>query len=97
MSLRIVKAVRTCYACPSQWDAWSDDGHYLYLRFRHGHGTASTVLGATTRSLVAEFTADDADGVIELDDFCRRAGIELAADADVCDAELNYVRPDGAS
>lgn len=36
---KIVKAVQTCLSCPSQWDAWTDEGQYLYLRFRHGVGT----------------------------------------------------------
>jgi len=22
--------------CPSQWDAWAEDGTYYYIRFRHG-------------------------------------------------------------
>lgn len=24
--------------CPSQWDAWDEDGNYYYLRYRHGWG-----------------------------------------------------------
>jgi hypothetical protein len=35
----LVRAVQTCQACLSQWDAWDLDGRYWYLRFRHGHGT----------------------------------------------------------
>lgn len=98
MTLRIVKAVRTCTACPSQWDAWTDDGTYLYLRFRHGCGTVSTVLGGTlpaSDSLVAEFVTSTADGLLELEEFCQFAGIDLASDADVSNARLGYVSPDG--
>lgn len=36
--IMIVRAVRTCIACPSQWDAWDEAGSYYYLRYRHGHG-----------------------------------------------------------
>lgn len=39
--MKIVKAHQTCYACPSQWDAWDEEGNYWYLRFRHGYGSAS--------------------------------------------------------
>lgn len=84
MSTRIVKAVRTCYACPSQWDAYTDTGDYLYLRFRHGFGTVEHYpRGCVSRDddvvQVAAFEAlDGADGFIELEDFCHRAGIELA-------------------
>jgi hypothetical protein len=24
--------------CPSQWDAWDEEGNYYYLRYRHGYG-----------------------------------------------------------
>ncbi len=34
--LKIVKLVQTCSACPSQWDAWTDAGDYVYIRYRSG-------------------------------------------------------------
>lgn len=34
--VRIAKLKQTCTACPSQWDAWGDDGSYYYVRFRWG-------------------------------------------------------------
>ncbi|MFE2670717.1 hypothetical protein [Streptomyces mirabilis] len=37
--MRIARTVRTCRSCPSQWDAWTEDGQYLYLRYRHGIGS----------------------------------------------------------
>lgn len=37
--IKLVRATRTCMACPSQWDAWDEHGNYYYLRFRHSHGT----------------------------------------------------------
>lgn len=36
--ITITRAVQTCMACPSQWDAWDADGNYYYLRYRHGCG-----------------------------------------------------------
>lgn len=71
----LVRAVQTGFACPSQWDAWDADGGYYYLRYRWGHGTASS---ERSDSLVAEFdTGDSLGGVIDLDEFCQRAGIRL--------------------
>lgn len=29
--------------CPSQWDAWTDDGKRVYIRFRHGWLSADFV------------------------------------------------------
>lgn len=39
--IRIVRAVQTAMACPSQWDAWDTDGNYYYLRYRHGSGSVT--------------------------------------------------------
>lgn len=36
MKPKIIKIVRTCAACPSQWDGWDKDGTYFYFRYRHG-------------------------------------------------------------
>lgn len=84
MTLKIVRAVQTCFACPSQWDAWTDTGQYLYLRYRHGWGAVWAHESDDYRSWepgqapVAEFEeGGEFDGVIELEEFCRLAGIEL--------------------
>lgn len=29
--------VCTCSACPSQWEAKTKDGEYVYIRYRHGY------------------------------------------------------------
>jgi len=82
----IVKAVQTCYACPSQWDAWTDQGQYLYLRFRHGVGTVEAqpspdVHSWTNDEDVIEFTHEKLDGVISLAEFAARANIKLNLEA----------------
>jgi hypothetical protein len=35
----LARVVQTSGGCPSQWDAWTTGGQYLYLRYRHGEGT----------------------------------------------------------
>jgi hypothetical protein len=35
MIRNIVKVVRTCSACPAQWDMWDSFGFYYYVRYRH--------------------------------------------------------------
>jgi hypothetical protein len=32
----ISKLVKTCDACPSQWDGWTAEGDYYYFRYRFG-------------------------------------------------------------
>ncbi|MDH6116891.1 hypothetical protein ABH930_000310 [Kitasatospora sp. GAS204A] len=86
--MTIVRAVQTCLACPSQWDAWTDTGQYLYLRYRWGTGTAEAFPSPDvdtwpdTDATIAEFdTGRDLDGTISLTEFCAQAGLtlELAA------------------
>jgi hypothetical protein len=83
----IVKAVQTCWACPSQWDAWTDTGQYLYLRYRYGHGTVTAFEGPnweewTRRDApLAEFsTCNPWDGIISLQAFAEKAGLTLSDD-----------------
>lgn len=83
----VVKAVQTCRACPSQWDAWTDEGQYLYLRFRHGVGTVEAqpgpeVFSWTNDGPVLEFIHGDLDGSISLKEFAEHANLKLALGAD---------------
>lgn len=89
----IVRAVRTCTACPSQWNAWTNTGQYLYLRYRSGIGTVDTYDNpdsATWTTVpdgkVARFDIEDrSDSEIDLNDFCERADLTLAEHATVTD------------
>lgn len=81
----IVLAVKTCEACPSQWDAWDAAGQYYYLRYRHGRGRVERqpspdVATWSDEQVVARFeTPGDrqTDGYIELAEFAELAGITL--------------------
>ena len=85
----IARTVETCAACPSQWNAWTPDGRYFYLRYRSGIGTVDAyespdpeTWGCAPDGAVARFdTGDRLDGCISLEDFCARAGLRIAEDA----------------
>jgi hypothetical protein len=88
--ITIARTVCTCPSVPTQWDAWDTNGQYYYLRYRFGRGTVDAYDNPdlNTWSVAPDgYTAAfrDADdpwrGEIELDEFLRRAGLELAADA----------------
>lgn len=34
--INIVKMHELCFACPSSWEGWDDEGTYYYFRFRWG-------------------------------------------------------------
>jgi len=83
----LVRAVQTCMACPSQWDAWDGDGNYYYLRYRSGHGSIRRYLTENwTDSIESELIAEIADfsyghpldGFISLEEFACLAGVTLA-------------------
>jgi hypothetical protein len=81
------RVIQTCYACPSQWNAWDIDGNYWYLRYRHGVGTAERQPNQDFERWEDKppnitFThGDGLDGTMGLREFCRRAGLHLAPDA----------------
>ncbi|GHA01275.1 hypothetical protein ACFOOM_12280 [Streptomyces echinoruber] len=82
----LARVVRTCVAVPSQWNAWTTTGQYLYLRYRSGIGTVdaydnpdSETWTRTPDGAVARFdTGDRLDGEMTIEEFCERAGLELA-------------------
>ena len=59
----IIKHIsRTCYACPSQWEAEDDKGKYIYIRFRHGWLSLSVNDKRVFEENILEY-----DGLIEFD------------------------------
>ncbi|MEU5416158.1 hypothetical protein [Streptomyces clavifer] len=91
----IARVVQTCGGFPSQWDAWTTRGRYLYLRYRHGEGTVEqhpsedvgTWDGGASR-LWSSWDDGTGGGVIELADFLAMAGLRPAPDAEVRTAPL---------
>ncbi|MFD9157847.1 hypothetical protein ACFWCR_28040 [Streptomyces goshikiensis] len=90
--MKLAYVIQTLPACPSQWNAWTDEGKYLYLRYRCGVGTVDAYSsqcpgewdrppsGSTARF---EDPDDPMRGEIDLAEFCERAGLTLATDATV--------------
>ncbi|MGQ4434063.1 hypothetical protein [Streptomyces sp. SAS_260] len=90
---RLVRVVQTCSAYPSQWDAWTADGQYLYLRYRHGEGCVEWHHSPNTAAdtpdswneghsgLLIEWNDGTGSGVISLEDFLTAAELALAPGA----------------
>lgn len=88
--MKLVKVEETCAGCPSQWDAWTDEGDYVYMRYRHGRGIARKHKSQEAAEenwqsgVVADFRyGHELDGVISLSKFCELAGLEIADNADI--------------
>ncbi|MFC9228827.1 hypothetical protein ACFTZI_07620 [Streptomyces decoyicus] len=91
--LKLMRVVQTCSAYPSQWDAWTVDGQYLYLRYRHGVGCVEWHPGPDDDAdtpdswheglsgLLIEWDDGTGSGVVSLEDFLVAAGLMLAPGA----------------
>lgn len=67
----------TCSACPSQWDATTQDGHLLYIRYRWGH---LSVTDETTETLLfQQQNGDSLDGVMSTEEMLSRTGMTDAS------------------
>jgi hypothetical protein len=85
--MQIVRTVRTCPACPSQWDAWTATGQYLYLRYRHGIGSVEQRPSPDLDTWdldynpLAEWDDGTGNGEISLTEFLAASGLTLAPGA----------------
>lgn len=56
----------TCSACPSQWNIYTDEGEYIYARYRWGRLTITlNPWREGSKELYCEDIGDGLDGVME--------------------------------
>jgi hypothetical protein len=72
----MIKLVRTCYACPEQYDAYDGKEQVGYLRLRHGHFTVECPDGDGE---IVYSTAPIGDGMFKEDE--RDYYLRFAVDA----------------
>lgn len=87
MAIKVKKSsvTQTCFACPSQWDAETEDGRYVYVRYRWG--TLRIEVAPNPESLSEEYQTvyrevlgDEYDGVISWYEVEEAAGLEMVDD-----------------
>ncbi|MEV5046114.1 hypothetical protein AB0N20_16055 [Streptomyces griseoincarnatus] len=79
--------MRTCSAHPSQWDAWTAESQYPYLRYRHGEGCVERHPGPDVgtpeswheglSAVLAEWDDGTGRGAVALEDFRAASGLTL--------------------
>lgn len=86
----LARVVQTCHGFPSQWDAWTTGGQYLYLRYRHGEGSVEQhpsedpdTWDGEESKLWTKWDDGTNGGFIELSDFLAMADLRLAPDAEI--------------
>ena len=77
MRVTIKSIERTCIACPSQWEAETDDGRVVYIRYRFGKLTVG--IGATLSDAVGAGWSHPKRGELLL---VHNDGSELGGDMD---------------
>ncbi|MFB7330986.1 hypothetical protein [Streptomyces adustus] len=91
--LMLERVVQTCAAFPSQWDAWTTEGAYLFLHYRHGEGCVERHPGPDVDTpdswnqglseVLTQWDDGTGHGVISLEAFLAAAGLALAPGASV--------------
>lgn len=57
---------QTCLACPSQWDIMTDDGKYIYARFRWGYLSVKLNAFTNEEELLLDWEdEDDLNGIMD--------------------------------
>lgn len=63
---KVKSCKQTCSACPSQWDIYTEDGEYIYARYRWGRLTVTlNPWQDGSKVLYCEDIGDDLDGILD--------------------------------
>lgn len=80
-SVTLIRLEQTCWACPSQWDAWDSEGGYYYIRFRWGFLSVSKGSSDTWddhEEVYGRQISDDLDGVLTTEEMLAKTGMTLS-------------------
>lgn len=80
--LKLVSMTQTCWGCPSQWDAMTDDGRQVYIRYRWGclsvrvgkPGDMTEYAGVRGEPFIDEQHGDGLDGIMSTETLIRVCG-----------------------
>lgn len=78
--IRLVNLRETSQAYPSQWEAETDDGHVVYIRYRNGQltiGFGATVELASTSLRFYKSCGDQRDGYMTWESVEMHTGLRL--------------------
>jgi hypothetical protein len=78
--LKLRKLERTCFACPSQWDAETEDGRILYIRYRYGCLRVD-MGGCGGETVYCQHVGDDMDGFMDDEEMLELTGMVLTEEA----------------
>jgi len=65
--LKVIELSLTCDACPTQWEGKTDDGEFLYIRYRFGNltvGLGKTIDEAVMNKIFEVPYGESLDGLL---------------------------------
>lgn len=65
--MKVVELIRTCIACPSQWEGHTDDGQPVYVRYRHGF-LSVRLGGCSGQEIILRESELDRDGYMTIEE-----------------------------
>jgi hypothetical protein len=78
LMINVTKIIETCGGCPSQWNGRTDDGQYLYVRYRWGFLRVALGLSVMVEldgdDIYGEQIGDGLDGVMDFGELTQRLG-----------------------
>jgi len=76
--IKIKNYTKTCFACPAQWECLTDDGKYVYIRYRNGYLRAGIADSEekfwnqdnkeSIYNIFNELIGEESDGFMEFDE-----------------------------
>ena len=74
--IKIKQLVKTCEACPAQWEGYTDDDRKVYVRYRWGHlsvrlgdiGDTAEFAGIRGEEIFGKQIGEDLHGVMSYDE-----------------------------
>ncbi len=60
--VRVKKVVKTCEACPAQWEGITDDNRQVYVRYRWG----CLSIGMGSKDDMSEYAAVDGEEILSI-------------------------------
>ena len=85
---------QTCGACPSQWDAYTEDNEYVYIRFRHGTLSIEIDENSENKTIFFSYLPDLNLEDFHFEEFDSYSGV--LSELDLVDIVNNYCKYSGS-
>lgn len=78
--IKVRELIITCYACPTQYDIYDENGYYYYFRYRHGGWYLRQERKGKQKYIASGETGDPYGGIASVEEvvkWLKKQGIKL--------------------